>query len=99
MSDWLMRVEGGLAASFKQPDGTSRPGTDWTLGLKRGDETHSVLVRTYLDASIDPKWKNDSEYQARTAMEYLNDALDKGWIPTEPRNHVITITNPPSGQR
>ena len=37
MTGWLMRVEGGLAASFKQPDGTSRPGTDWKIGIKRGD--------------------------------------------------------------
>jgi hypothetical protein len=94
MSGWLMRVEGGLAASFKQPDGSSLAGTDWKIGIKRGDEIHTVLVRTYLAPDIDAKWKSDSEYQARTAMGYLNDILGKGWNPNEPRAHAITITNP-----
>lgn len=93
---WLMRVEGGLAASFKQPDGASRPGTDWKIGIKRGDETHTVLVRTYLAPNIDAKWKDDSEYQARTAMGYLSDILEKGFNPSELRTHAITITNPAS---
>ena len=95
-ASWLMRVEGGLAASFKQPDRSSREGTDWKIGIKRGDEIHTVLVRTYLAPDIDAKWKNDSNYQARTAMGYLNDILNKGWNPNEPRAHAITITNPAS---
>ena len=97
MSGWLMRVEGGLAASFKQPDGSSRPGTDWKIGIKRGDETHTVLVRTYLAPDIDPKLKNDSDFQARTAMGYLNDVLNQGSDPSKPRNRAITVTNPTAG--
>ena len=38
-SQWLMRIEGALNAHFKQADGTSRQGTDWAVGLKRGTET------------------------------------------------------------
>lgn len=92
---WLMRVEDGLSAHFNQPDGPSKPGTDWRIGLKRGDETHSVIVRTYLADDLAPKLKNDAEYQAGVAMEYLNAVLNEGWNPAEPRELIITLTNPP----
>ena len=92
---WLMRVERGLSAHFKQPDGSSRPGTDWSIGMKRGYESHSVMVRTYLADDLSSKLRKDTKYQARTAMQYLNDLLQKGW---DPNNHgalAITIANPP----
>jgi len=92
-----MRVEGGLSAHFKQPDGPSRPGTDWRIGLKRGDETHAVLVRTLMADDLAPALRKDEEYLARTAMSYLSDILNEGWHPSEPREHVITVTNPPGG--
>jgi len=91
---WLMRVEDGLSAHFKQPDGPSKPGTDWRIGLKRGGETHSVIVRTYLADDLAPALKKDSQYQARVAMEYLNHVLNDGWHPAEPRELIITLTNP-----
>ena len=31
---------------------------------------------------------------ANTAMRYLNDLLNSGWHPSEPRELVITVTNP-----
>jgi len=97
MSDtpWLMRVEEGLAAQFKQPDGSSRPGTGWFIGLKRGEETHSVVVRTYLSDDLPAKLRKDTEFQARTAMQYLNDLLERGWHPSQPKELAITISNPP----
>jgi hypothetical protein len=93
VSDWLMRVERGLSAHFTQADGTSRPGTDWPIGLKRGDEVHSVLVRTYSD-KVAPELARDSQFMANTAMGYLNDLLNQGWNPREPRELAITVTNP-----
>jgi hypothetical protein len=90
---WLMRVEGGLNAHFKQPNGPSRPGTDWRIGLKRGDEVHTVLVRTYSD-KVAPELAKDSQFMSNTAMGYLNDQLKAGWNPAEPRRHEITVTNP-----
>ena len=92
--EWLMRVERGLSAHFKQPDGSSRPGTDWSIGLKRGDETHSVIVRTYLADDLSAAFRKDTQFQARTAMQYLNDLLQKGWDPTGPAAPAITIANP-----
>lgn len=92
---WLMRVEGGLNAHFKQPDGSSRVGTDWNIGLKRGDETHTVMVRAYLADDLARDLRKDTEYQARTTMQYLNDLLQQGWDPKNPGDLAITIANPP----
>ncbi len=91
---WLMRVERGLSAHFRQPDGKSRPGTDWSIGLKRGDETYTVMVRACLADDLAPALRKDTEYQARTAMQYLNDLLRQGWDPGQPRDLAITIANP-----
>ncbi len=93
-SQWLMRVEKSMTAHFKQPDGKSREGTDWVIGLKHGDAVYQVMVRTYLSDNVLPKFKKDREYQAQTVFGYLNDLLTQGWRPDQPRNHVITIGNP-----
>ena len=86
----LMRVEAGPNAYFNQPSGPSRPGTDWRIGLKHGDETHTVLVRTYSDQAA-PELAKDSQFMSNTAMRYLNDLLNSGWNPDE---LAITVTNP-----
>ena len=93
-SQWLMRVEGGLAAHFKQPDGSSRPGTDWVIGLKRGDSTYKVMVRAYLSDDATSKTRADNKYQAQTVMGYLNDLLSQGWTPDQQRDLSIVIQNP-----
>ncbi|MGH9940771.1 MAG: hypothetical protein ACRD9R_00240 [Pyrinomonadaceae bacterium] len=93
-SQWLMRIEGGLNAHFIQSDGSSRPGTDWAIGLKRGDETHTVMVRAYLSEDATKRTRADDEYQAQTVMGYLNDLLEQGWTPDQPHEHSIVIGNP-----
>lgn len=93
-SQWLMRIEGGLDAHFIQPDGTSRPGTDWTVGLKRGDLTHTVIVRAYLSEDATQQTRSDTDYQAHTVMGYLNDLLQQGWTPDQPSPLTIVIQNP-----
>lgn len=96
MSDdqWLMRIERGLSAHFKEPDGTSRPGVEWAVGLKRGEELHSVTVKALLADDATPATRGNQEYQAQTAMQYLNDQLQGGWHPSQPKEHVIYISNP-----
>ena len=94
---WLMRVEGALDAHFKQPDGPSRPGTDWVIGLKRGDELHQVRVRSYLSPDATAATRGDTTYLGRTVMQYLDDLLRSGWHPSQQREHVITIGNPLPG--
>ncbi|MEP6988663.1 MAG: hypothetical protein ABI970_23890 [Chloroflexota bacterium] len=91
---WLMRIEGALAAHFIQADGSSRPGTDWAVGLQNGDATYKVFVRAYLSDDITPQAKADQEYQAKTVMGYLNDLIMQGWQPDHPRELVIVIQNP-----
>jgi hypothetical protein len=72
---WLMRVEGALEAHFKQPTGQSRPGIDWTIGLKRGEELHRVRVRSCFAEDMRPEVKADTTYLARTVMQSLDDLL------------------------
>ena len=93
-SQWLMRIEGSLEAHFIQPDGSSRPGVDWAVGLKRGESTYKVFVRSYLSEDATRQTRADTEYQARTVMGYLNDLLDQGWTPDQPEGLSIVIQNP-----
>ena len=93
-AQWLMRIEGALAAHFNQADGSSRLGTDWSVGLKNGDATYKVFVRTYLSKDITPQAAADKEYQGGTVLGYLNDLLAHGWHPDQERDLVITIQNP-----
>ena len=96
-SQWLMRIEGALDAHFKQADGSSRPGTDWAVGLKKGAATHKVFVRAYLSEDISREAKADQDYQAKTVMGYLYDLINQGWQPDQERALVITIQNPTGG--
>lgn len=91
---WLMRIERGLSAHFKEPDGSSRPGVDWAVGLKRGAELHTVTVRALLADDATAATRANQDYQARTALQYLNDQLRSGWQPGQPKEHVIYISNP-----
>ena len=93
---WLVRIEGALNAHFKQPDGSSRPGTDYAVGLKRGDEAQRVLVRAYLAPDITAATRRDTNYQAQTVMRYVSDRLGAGWTPGQPLPPV-TIRNPDAG--
>lgn len=91
---WLMRIEGALSAHFFQPDGSSRPGTDWSVGLKRGEQTYNVMVRAYLSDDMTKRARADTDYQGQTVMGYLNDLLQQGWTPEQGGDLAITIQNP-----
>lgn len=94
--DWLMRVENGLSAHFKEEGGGSRPGVHWAIGIKRGQETYKVLVKALLSDDATPATRRDQKYQAQTAMQYLNDQLASGWHPSQAKEHTIYIGNPDS---
>lgn len=95
--DWLVRIEGALNAHFKQPDGSSRAGTDYAVGLKRGEETQRIMVRAYLSPDLTPAARADTEYQAQTVMRYVFDRLNAGWSPAQPLP-PLTILNPDPGR-
>jgi hypothetical protein len=97
-SQWLLRIESGLAAHFFQPDGSSRPGTDWMIGLKRGAAEYKVIVRAYLSEDATAATKNDQQYQAQTVLGYVSDLLDQGWTPEQGGQLQLTILNP-KGER
>jgi hypothetical protein len=94
-TQWLTRIEGALDAHFVQPGGGSRPGTDWAVGLKRGEETHRVMVRTYFDAAMSRRARADREYQGQTVLGYVGDLLGQGWTPDKGAPAAIVIRNPP----
>lgn len=91
---WLMRVEGGLSAHFKVPNGPSRPGVHWAIGLKHGEETYKVLVKALFADDATPETQKNQEYQAQVAMQYLNEQLSKGWHPSQDAEHTIYVGNP-----
>lgn len=91
---WLMRIEGALSAHFFQPDGSSRPGTDWSVGLKRGEREYHVTVRAYLSDDMTKRAQGDTEYQGQTVLGYISDLLDQGWTPEQGGDLEITIQNP-----
>jgi hypothetical protein len=95
-NEWLMRVENGLSAHFKEAGGKSRPGVHWAIGIKRGEETFKVLVKALLTDDATTATRRDQKYQAQTAMQYLHDQLRSGWHPTQEKEHTIYIGNPGS---
>ena len=91
---WLMRIEGALSAHFLQPDGSSRPGTDWAVELKRGDSTYKVIVRAYLGDDLTERARSDKQYQGQTVLGYVGDLLAQGWTPEQGGDLVVIIQNP-----
>jgi hypothetical protein len=89
-----MRVESGLSAHFKEPNGSSRPGVHWAIAVTRGAETHKVLVKALLADDATTATRGNKEYQAQTAMQYLGDQLKSGWTPDQKTEHTIYIGNP-----
>lgn len=93
-NQWLRRIESGLSAHFFQPDGSSRPGTDWSVSLKQGENTYHVTVRAYLSEDMTKRARADTEYQGQTVLGYIDDLLAQGWTPDQPGELEITIQNP-----
>lgn len=93
---WQMSVEAGLDAHFFQPDGSSRPGTDWSVGLQHGDSAYQVLVRAYLSEGANRATRNDSNYQGQMVLEYLSALLSRGWTPDQSSDLTVVIPNRPA---
>jgi hypothetical protein len=95
---WQARVEGALNAHFKQDDGASRPGTDWKIGLRRGAEMQSVIVRAYLADTVSQATRANTNYQGQTVLDYVFDRLAAGWTPADGPLPGLTILDPTPGQ-
>jgi hypothetical protein len=93
---WQARLEGAMQAHFKQADGASRPGTDYKVGLKRGNQTCTIFVRAFLADDLTAAARADKAYQGQTVIGYVFDRLAPGW---EPNGEMfpfpeLTILNP-----
>jgi len=97
-AQWQARVEGALNAHFKQENGPSRPGTDWKIGLKRGEETQTIFVRAYLADGVTKATRDDTTYQGQTVIGYVFDRLASGWSPAAGPLQALTILDPKPGQ-
>ena len=93
-SGWLMREEQRLSASFKQDDGSPRPGILWSIAMKRGNDVFHTVVRSLFADDATSKTRDDQIYQGRTVMQYLNDQINQAWNPAQRRDHRIYISNP-----
>ena len=89
---WLMRVDSGLSAHFKQPGG-SVPGVMWSIGMKRGEQIHIAMVKTIPTNDSSEETKKDQQYQSQMAMQCLRDQLKQGWNPSEGQEHTIWIAD------
>jgi hypothetical protein len=93
-NQWQIGIEGAFSAHFFQPDGSSQPGTDWRVGLIRGDQKYYVLVRSYLSSDMTKRARKDTAYQMQTVLGYISDLLEHGWTPERGGELEITIQNP-----
>jgi hypothetical protein len=89
-----LTIESGLAAHFKQPEGPSLPGVEWLVRIENEGRIHHARVRALLAADASAGTRKDEAYQAQTTMQYLAEAIERGWNPAEEREHVIHIGNP-----
>jgi hypothetical protein len=93
-TNWSASIDGALSAYFKQADGTSRPGTHWSVTLKNGEREYKTLVLTYLADTVSPEEKTDTEWQYNTVLRYVFDKLGQGWLPEHGEPPPITLTPP-----
>lgn len=65
----------GLKVHFKQPDGTSRPGTDWMVAVNDGRRECRILVRVYAGDVA----KVGQQRETAMVVEYVAGLLRSGW--------------------
>ena len=91
---WHISINGGLQAHFRQPNGTSRAGTDWAVGLNDGKTEQRVLVRTYSEDVVGMT----PEKQAQLVIEFVTKLFETGWKPSDysgkPGELTVPGTNP-----
>lgn len=92
--DWMFKVQDAFHAHFLIEDEPSRPGIEWSIGMKRGGEEIAVWVRGIFADDLTPETQADHQYQANTCVGFLVDQLEAGWEPEEGEQFMIIIANP-----
>ena len=65
--------------------------------LRRGEATYNLMVRAYVGDTASRSTRGDTQYQAQTAVEYVFDRLEAGWMPTDGELPPVTILDPRPG--
>jgi hypothetical protein len=89
---WQISVVTGLNAHFNQPDGSSKPGTDWAVSIRTGETEERVLVRTY---SADHPGLTPEALRIKVGL-FISDLLIGGWKPSDYRHTPGELVLPPS---
>jgi hypothetical protein len=69
----------GLEAHFKQPDGSSKAGTDWAVAVRDEARVHQILVRVYKDGF----GQIERERETSMVVEFVAGLLRQGWTPDQ----------------
>lgn len=77
MRSFGVAVLNGLRAHFKQPDGTSRAGTDWLVVVTFDGREYRVLVRAYDDEFSGI----EVEQQVEMVRVFIDRKIRSGWSP------------------
>jgi hypothetical protein len=88
---WQISVVGGLNAHFKQPEGPSKPATEWAVSILSGDDEHRVLVRSYHDDHAGLT----QEQVTQKVLQFIANKLQSGWTPSDYQGMPGELTLPP----
>jgi hypothetical protein len=89
---WTISVVAGLNAHFNQPDGSSKPGTDWAVSIRGGETEERVLVRSY---SADHPGLTPEALRIKVAL-FIGDLFVRGWRLSDYRHTPGELVLPPS---
>jgi hypothetical protein len=77
---WLIRVDRGVEAGWRQNGGDVRTGVEWFLVAKDDVGEVRFVVRTYPESEAELE-ELGHDYLARAAREYAFELLERGWDP------------------
>ena len=89
-SEWKLSAATALTGYFRQPDGTSKAGSDWAVSLTDGVNQYMVQVRVF---SEDVEGMT-VEQQSQVAVNYVIHRLKRGWKPTSYSGRPGELTVP-----
>jgi hypothetical protein len=91
-SEWQITVLQGLKAHFKQPQGTSKPGTDWAVAVRNGAQEYRILVRAFAEDVGDC----GQDGEVAIVIQFVAGLLNQGWTPDRWTGQPGELTVSPS---
>lgn len=95
-SEWRITVLQGLKAHFKQPNGPSKPGTDWMVAVGNGVQEFRILVRAYADDVVGL----DQQGEVAAMVGFVAGLVRGGWTPDKWKGEPgeLTFSRPRTAQ-